>query len=64
MARGKGGGNRAPRNARGGALASRSVGGLELAVVFTIRGEHDEITRSISTSGQNAVNAGNITRIA
>jgi hypothetical protein len=64
MARGKGGGNRAPRNARGAGLALRSVGGLELAVVFTIRGEHDEITRSISARGQNAVNEGNITRIA
>ena len=29
-------------------LAIRSVGGVELAVVFTIRGERDEITRIIS----------------
>ena len=33
-------------------LAIRSVGGIELAVVFTIRGERDEITRIISVEGK------------
>jgi hypothetical protein len=37
-----------PRQGEERWLAIRSVGGVELAVVFTIRGERDEITRIIS----------------
>ncbi|MGH6895315.1 MAG: BrnT family toxin [Geminicoccaceae bacterium] len=37
-----------PRQGEERWLAIRSVGGLEMAVVFTLRGEREEITRIIS----------------
>jgi uncharacterized DUF497 family protein len=37
-----------PRQGEDRWLAIRSVGGLEIAVVFTLRGEHEEIMRIIS----------------